>query len=112
MADQQYDNTNRGAMFPAREKRSDRSPDYNGKLNINGEEFWISAWVRDGRSGEFLSLSLGEKVEAREGQSNRAATNAPRTLSRPNGGGSSSAGGASRPTTPAHDKEWEDDIPF
>ncbi len=61
MAEKQYDNELRGALFKAREKRGERSPDYNGNCQIEGVEYWVSGWVREGRSGNFLSLSFQRK---------------------------------------------------
>jgi hypothetical protein len=30
---------------------------------INGVEYWISAWVKDGSNGRFFSLAFDEKQE-------------------------------------------------
>ena len=59
----EYDNTNSGALFKNDKKGNEKRPDYNGSLNVNGEEFWVSAWVKVGKkSGEkFMSLSIQEK---------------------------------------------------
>jgi hypothetical protein len=61
----QYDDTNKGVLFPTRQKKSARSPDYNGKLNIGGTEYWLSGWVRQPKNGggSFISLSLGDIVQ-------------------------------------------------
>lgn len=62
---QQYDNTNRGAIFTNDRKESDSHPDMKGKLNVNGVDHWFSAWWKEPRNGgdQFLSLSLGKPVE-------------------------------------------------
>lgn len=44
MAD--HDNTNRGAIWKNKDKEKDTHPDFTGKLNVNGVEFWVSAWRR------------------------------------------------------------------
>jgi hypothetical protein len=41
-----YDNTNRGAIWKNEDKESDTHPDFKGQLNIDGVEFWVSAWKR------------------------------------------------------------------
>lgn len=64
----QYDNTNRGVLFDNDRKETDSHPDMTGKLNVNGVDHWFSAWWKDGRNGEFLSLSLGKECEARQEQ--------------------------------------------
>ena len=54
----EYDNTNRFALFVNDQKNTDKHPDYSGTLNVNGVEYWISAWKKDGRRGKFLSGSI------------------------------------------------------
>ena len=66
MAD--YDNTNRGALFINDRKKTSKHPDYNGKLDVNGTEYWFSGWVKTINSGknkgkQFISVSLGDPVE-------------------------------------------------
>jgi len=58
-----YDNTNRGALFRA-EKKSEKHPDYTGKINIGGNDHYLSAWIKESKAGnKFMSLSLGDAVE-------------------------------------------------
>lgn len=57
----QYDNTNRGALFKNDRKESDNHPDYTGKLNVGGVDYWLSAWIKEGKSGKFMSLSIKEQ---------------------------------------------------
>ena len=62
---QQYDNTDRGALFKNDRKESDSHPDYKGQLNVGGVEFWLSAWLKTSQSGaKFMSLSVKAKEEA------------------------------------------------
>ena len=39
-----YDNTNRGAIFRNEKKSTEKHPDMNGSINIEGKEYWISGW--------------------------------------------------------------------
>lgn len=59
-----YDDTNRGVLFNNKDqKKSDSSPDYRGSINVNGTEFWLSAWIKEGQKGKFMSLSVQPKEQ-------------------------------------------------
>lgn len=60
---QQYDNTNRGVLFRNDRRESDKHPEYNGSINIDGVEYWLSAWVKDGKKGKFFSLAVKPKQQ-------------------------------------------------
>lgn len=57
----QYDKTNRGTLFKNNRKGSEKHADYTGKLNVAGVDYWISAWLKDGKIGKFMSLSVKEQ---------------------------------------------------
>lgn len=57
-----YDNNLRGVLFKNDKKATDKHPDYKGSCEIEGQEYWLSAWVRESKSGsKFLSLSFTVK---------------------------------------------------
>ena len=58
-----YDNTNSGALFKNDRKQTDRHPDYTGSLDVEGTQYWISAWIKEGRKGKFMSIALTQKEE-------------------------------------------------
>jgi hypothetical protein len=95
---QQYDNTNRGAIFKNDRKESERHPDYKGNINVGGQEFWLSAWIKDGRSGKFMSLSVQPKEQ--RGNTDAQRDNYAQTY-RPSDQGDGFGGGAQ-----------DDEIPF
>lgn len=57
----QYDNTNRGALFKNTRKEKETHPDYNGSINVGGQEYWLSAWLKEGQKGRFFSMSVQPK---------------------------------------------------
>lgn len=61
-----YDNTNRGVLFREQEKKSDKSPDYTGKVDVDGKEYRLAGWIKDGKRGKFLSLAVSEPQERQE----------------------------------------------
>ena len=58
-----YDNTNSGALFKNQKKATDKHTDYTGSLNVDGTDYWLSAWIKDGKSGKFMSVSVKPKEE-------------------------------------------------
>lgn len=61
MADKQYDDTNRGVLFKNHKKESEKHPDYTGKVNVDGTDYRLSAWIKEGKAGKFMSLSVSTK---------------------------------------------------
>lgn len=61
----QYDHTNSGVLFKNTEKAQDKDIDYNGSINVDGREFWLSAWIKVSKNGyKFMSLSVKPKEAA------------------------------------------------
>ncbi len=85
-----YDNTNSGMLARNKRREKDTHPEYTGTLNVEGTEYWVSAWIKEGKPGsklegeKYFSIALTKK-------------DAPRTASKP-------------APTPASDSL--DDIPF
>jgi hypothetical protein len=74
---QQYDRTNTGALFENDRKTTDKHPDLNGSININGVEHWLSGWWKEGSKGQFLSLSIGKPKDQQGTQQVAPARQAP-----------------------------------
>lgn len=82
-----YDNTNRGTLGKNQRKEKDTHPEYAGKINVDGVDYWLSAWVKEGPTGKFFSLSVRPKDEQK-------------------------ASAAKQPATAGGFDEMDDDIPF
>lgn len=60
----EYDNTNKGALFKNNKRKSDKSPEYNGSINVGGVDYWLSGWVKVSQNGnKFFSLSVQPKEQ-------------------------------------------------
>lgn len=62
-----YDNTNSGVLFK-NESDNEKAPMYKGKINVEGKEYEIAAWLREAKSGKgkFLSLKVQEPRQKAE----------------------------------------------
>jgi len=49
---------NGGYLFRNADKRTDKQPDFRGKMNISGKEWLISGWTRTKDGAEMISISL------------------------------------------------------
>ena len=62
----EYDNTNRGSIWKNAKKTTENHPDFTGSLNVDGVEFWVSAWLRKpdaNPKAPALSFSVKQKEE-------------------------------------------------
>lgn len=70
-----YDNNNSGSMFKNDRKETDKQPDFRGSVEVDNQEYWLSAWVREAGpqaknpGQKFFSLAFTPK--------NQEATGAP-----------------------------------
>ena len=57
-----------GALFKNDKGDNPNRPDYKGTYTDGkGEEFWVSAWVKDSKAGaKYMSLSMQPKGEKKE----------------------------------------------
>lgn len=72
----EYDNTNTGTLFKNDKGDNQKRPDYKGSVNVEGREYWLSAWIKEKRdgSGKFMSLKV-EAKEQRQDAHNQAKSN-------------------------------------
>ena len=74
----QYDNNMRGVLFKNDRKEKDSHPDYKGSCEVNGVEMWMSAWIKEGAKGKFMSLSFEPKQQVSHAPATQRQAPAPR----------------------------------
>ena len=52
---------NSGVLFKADNRTNEKAPHYKGSIMVNGVDHWISAWVKEGKSGKFMGLAVTPK---------------------------------------------------
>lgn len=60
---------NSGVLFKNDRKDKESHPDYKGSVNVGGTEYWLSAWIKTGAKGKFMSLAVSPKDKAAPQQS-------------------------------------------
>ena len=66
-----YDNTNTGCLFRNADKKDEKDRDFAGALNIDGVEYWVSAYARVSKKNgqKYLSLKVKPKNDQPRRQS-------------------------------------------
>ena len=52
---------NSGVLFKNENKDNEKKPDYKGSIMVDGNEYWLSAWIKEGKSGKFMGLAVSPK---------------------------------------------------
>ena len=62
-----YDNTNSGIMARSENRKTENHPEFTGSINVEGVDFWLSAWVNEGKPGgkmegkKYFSIKINRK---------------------------------------------------
>ncbi len=65
-----YDNKNSGMLARNERKQQPNHPDYTGTLDVDGKQFWLSAWIKEGgpqskmAGKKFFSIAVKPKDAA------------------------------------------------
>jgi hypothetical protein len=104
-----YDNTNSGILRANKNRQKDTHPTHQGSINVDGKEYWISAWVNTGKEGgklageKYFSMKLKPKDEPQKQGSDM-------TKVWPAAAPGSVSDNLKR--NPAPSEDFDDDIPF
>lgn len=52
---------NSGVLFKSDKRDNERAPHYKGNITVDGKDYWLSAWIKDGKSGKFMGLAVSPK---------------------------------------------------
>ena len=63
---------NSGTLWKNDHRESEKHPNAKGSALIDGVEYWVSAWTKEGQKGKFQSLSF-ERKEAKASKPGRRA---------------------------------------
>jgi len=64
-----YDNSNSGMLARNLKKKEPQQPDYKGNITVGGVEYWLSAWINEGKPGgkmegrKYFGLSVSPKEQ-------------------------------------------------
>lgn len=50
-----------GSLFKNEKKEKDSHPSMKGSAKINGVEYWVSGWTKEGKKGKWISLAFKKK---------------------------------------------------
>lgn len=54
-----YDDTNTGVLFKKENRSSERAPNYEGNINVDGKDYRLAAWIKESKTGKkFMSLAV------------------------------------------------------
>ena len=90
-----YDNTNTGMMMRNSNRETERHPEFTGSLNVDGVDYWLSAWVNTGKEGS--------KIEGQKYFSIKITLKEAKGTAKKN---------AKKPAQAFDDSDLDDDIPF
>jgi hypothetical protein len=78
-----FDNKNRGSIWKNKKKEKDTHPDFTGSLDVDGVEYWVSAWKRkENAKPEAPALTFSVKPKEAKAATPQRQQPAPRQTAR------------------------------
>ena len=60
---------NSGVLFANDKREKESHPNYKGNIRVDGKDYWISGWIKEGKNGKFMGLAVSPKEEQTQPQS-------------------------------------------
>jgi len=57
-----------GRLFKNDRKEQPNHPDYEGSCTIDGKDYWMKGWIKDGAKGKFMSFAFKPKEARTDGR--------------------------------------------
>ena len=57
---------NSGVLFANDKREKESHPNYKGNIRVDGKDYWISGWIKEGKNGKFMGLAVSPKEEQAE----------------------------------------------
>ena len=61
MDNNQRDNS--GVLFKNEKREKESHPHYKGNIRVDGQDYWLSAWIKEGKNGKFMGLAVSPKED-------------------------------------------------
>ena len=72
MENDRQNRDNSGVLFRNDKRENEKAPSYKGNITVDGKDYWLSAWVKEGKSGKFMGLAVSPKEEYKPKPSERS----------------------------------------
>jgi hypothetical protein len=60
---------NSGVLFANDKREKESHPNYKGNIRVDGKDYWISGWIKEGKNGKFMGLAVSPKEDQPQSQS-------------------------------------------
>jgi len=94
-----------GSLFTNDKEGNEKRPDLRGDINIDGKNYRIAGWWKEGKKGQFISLKVDDRAAP---DVSSKIDGKPRTK----GDDYRAAQSGHKPSAPAAPEFFDDDIPF
>ena len=74
MENDRQNRDNSGVLFRNDKRQNVKAPNYKGNITVGGQDYWLSSWIKEGKSGKFMGLAVSPKEEYQPKQAPKKAS--------------------------------------